>query len=152
MKCLRFLLRACALVIAAFIIAVILFFSYFGFTGAFQRSKQLRTYTDLQIISKNIEKYSSAKPNSSILELNEIIEAHINKLHGGVDEWGMKIQYAVKIDNETIDIIIVSYGRDQQLDVELIRDYFDALPRRSAGAVDADIIFRNGIPISLAGR
>ncbi len=117
--------------------------------GFVRRARQVRTFANLRLASELIEREVELERAASPEARIEGIVRSINK---GRDSWGSPILVAVAPRSGRFSYLLVSKGADRRLDVARVRDYF-AMPQVAIhGAYDADIIFRDGRPVTLAGK
>jgi hypothetical protein len=113
----------------------------------YQRGLQVGTFARMQTIAWKLD-VSIRGGLRSEPELLSVVKSVAN----GRDTWGRKLVLVVRPSPEGVDYVLVSKGRDGKLDLPDFADYF------SVGEVDVrhelsrDIIFRNGTPITNAGK
>lgn len=128
-------------------VGLVLTISYTLYTE-YQRAKQIRTYADLQIISKTIQRERAH--SSELLDLRRIVQS----VRGGVDAWGN----VFLVDQESGPgqaeqrYLVVSVDADGTLDVEDISAYFTTPSRSVAWEFDRDLVFRNGVAVQEASK
>ncbi|HET9225984.1 MAG TPA: hypothetical protein VFR31_04915 [Thermoanaerobaculia bacterium] len=116
---------------------------------SYVRAKQIRTFADLQTICAKIEQMRSQSPH--VLEEPQIAGV-IASVANGRDAWGNPIKFSVRPSGEGLTYVLVSYGSDGKSAVDDFADYFDLPIRRIEGQAAADIVFRDGKPVTSAGK
>jgi hypothetical protein len=116
--------------------------------GAWERAKQLRTYTNMQGIAGRIEELRLAKGDLSDAKVTELIKS----VAEGRDQWGHPFLYRSRVSAAGLSYVLVSFGSDGTSDVKDPDDYF-AMPEEDIdGQAARDIVFRDGRPIANAGK
>lgn len=120
-----------------------------GYMDLHQRSKQVRTFADLQTISTNIEQQRSMMGQLT----SQSVEAVMTSVSDGRDAWDRRFAYDIQsYDDGKTSYVILSFGQDGVLDVNDIDEYFQMEPESVAGNFVRDIVFRDGRPILNAGK
>ena len=114
---------------------------------SYERAKQVRTYTDLQVKALEIEA-ARDRGELTVRRLRELAAKD-----GTVDSWGHEFRLAWRSTGLSVDsYVLLSPGADGELDVDTIDVYFDADVQGVAGKPDSDIVFRDGEAIRNAGK
>jgi hypothetical protein len=120
------------------------------FVDAYQRAKQLRTYTNMQSICGNIRE-SRLEHGGTIDDAT--IEEILQSEAGGFDEWGHRLAYnSRRSEAGAVSYLLVSYGSDGKLDIEKIDGYYWAQPGSVVGHPERDIVFKDDVPLRGAGK
>lgn len=116
--------------------------------GAFQRAKQLRTYTNMQGLAARIEALRSTKGALSDADATELVKS----VAEGRDQWGHPFFYRSRPSEAGLSYVLVSFGSDGKPDVKDLDDYFAVPEEDIDGQVSRDIVFRDGRAIVNAGK
>lgn len=115
----------------------------------YERIRQVRTYADLQTIVARVEAVRSADDETPL-------ESHIasvaKSVADGRDAWGEPFIWQVKETGGGWSYIVGSYGSDSKPDVDNPEKYFDIESEDIGGEAERDIIFRDGEPVTRAGK
>lgn len=118
-----------------------------GFYDAYQRAKQIRTFTDLQTIARRIDQ-SIAEHSVSSAEAEGILK----EVNHGRDAWGNPFIFKSTSIRSKFSYLVISLGSDSQLDVRDSDAYFTVPKCRVHGKSQRDLVFRDGEAITLAGK
>lgn len=111
------------------------------------RGAQIRTFAQLQTISRWIETDENARISASR------IEELVLKSYGGKDYWENEILFDVReAAGGYTEYLLVSTGSDGRLDVSNIVEYYTAEREVIRGQTARDIVFRNGKFVTDAGH
>lgn len=113
---------------------------------ACESRRQLRTFADLQLISRVIEIETAEGQRVTHETIESAIRTVLNQ--DGRDVWGNEIRYLVREQ----DWVLISPGADGELDFESNDTYFAMSPEDIRGQPSRDIVFRNGRYITYAGK
>ncbi len=111
-----------------------------------QRAHQVRSFADLQIISGRVRFLASPEPTDA-----QIIEI-MHSLHNGIDAWGNAYTHSLERREGKTHLILISTGADGSLDLPEPADYLNVSQVDIRGTYDHDIVFIDGLPITLAGK
>jgi len=133
------------------VLAIALALAGCGLYDSFQQvSRQNPTFANIQAMSFAIEAEIEEGGCIVIDRLEEIAERY----NGGRDEWGNEFRFSIHNADDggesRCSYVVLSTGRDGQLDVEKIEDYFSADVASVIGDFDRDIVFRDGQPLTIA--
>lgn len=118
-----------------------------GLSDAYQRAKQVRTYTDLQTLAHRIDQ-GLAEHSLSSAEAENILQ----QVNDGRDAWGNRFIFRSKSDRGKFSYLLISLGSDGRLDVEDADAYFTVPISHVHGNSERDLVFRDGQAVTLAGK
>lgn len=113
------------------------------------RMRQVRTFADLQTVCGKLSNLQNKRGGS--LPADEVA-ALISSVADGKDAWGNAFQYRALAAKQKSSYIVLSYGGDGQADIQDVGGYFFAPNKDVRGNAAADIVFRDGLPLTLAGK
>lgn len=113
------------------------------------RAKQFRTFADLQVMAARLDEAISK--SAGRLDANEASRI-VASINGGRDAWGSQVIVHVESRDERVVYVLVSCGSDRKLDLPKVQDYFFMAPHDIHGQGEKDIVFRDGEPITRAGK
>jgi hypothetical protein len=102
----------------ALALAGLMFFCRCDYT---QGVKQVRSTADLQNITARISTSKSQGPGADV---ERIVAAAVESVHGGKDPWGHPYLWRVRESAKGVSYVVLSTGSDGQLDVPVIDEYF----------------------------
>lgn len=114
----------------------------------YQRARQVRTFTDMQTIVVSIERMRS--PQGELPAKADIL-LEVSKVEQGRDAWGVELLLATRVGESTSSYVLVSFGSDGKPDMSE-DEYFNLERQYSIDDTRQDIVFRDGRPITLAGK
>jgi hypothetical protein len=129
-----------------FISGLTVAFTGCGYYDAYMRAKQLRAYIDLQSLCRSID-----LRNGHALSQKEA-EQIVQTINQGRDSWGTKVIYRSRVKGNKTSYILVSLGSDRKADVADLEEYFESPERSIRDEPWRDLIFRDGQPVTLAGK
>jgi len=80
------------------------------------------------------------------------VNAAVKSIGNGLDAWGHEIRVFSEFDGETNAFVVVSPGRDGKLEFVNPEAYFASSRVDIRGLLDRDIVFRNGLCVTNAGK
>lgn len=113
------------------------------------RAQQLRTYADMQTIVAEVEQIRSSI-SAPLTDLQ--VQTILDSVAQGRDAWGRRLLFRSKPSKAGFSYILVSYGSDGKPDVSSLEEYFKLPESRIQGDGRKDIVFRNGMPVTNAGK
>ena len=119
-----------------------------GFYDGFLRTRQVRSFIYLQEICFDIE---AARKGTSGYISEPKAYSIVNSVHGGRDSWGNKIIFLSNGRRESFEYVAISPGSDGKLE-KTAPEYFSMKTVNIKGSWGADIVFRNGEAVALAGK
>lgn len=134
------------LVVAGVIVGMLALLGIWSFC---RRARQVRTFADMQVLSKII----SAKLKNKIYS-REQLQGIIDSVNGGKDAWGhpFLIEFRQDENSQYPSYVLISTGSDGCLDTKSISTYFDEQPKDVRGHYSEDLVFRDGRSITVAGK
>ena len=136
--------------LALFITVVAACLSIFSFSAwhYVQSAKQIRTYTQMNVISQRIQSENKGAAPKTVER--QLIHKTISHQNGGRDAWGSDFVY---LWDEEGSFILISKGSDKSLDANYEEQHsFTFNTVRIQGQYDHDIIFKDHRPLTLAGK
>jgi hypothetical protein len=118
--------------------------------GRLERIKQVRTVADMQTIVAKIEALRERAP-SAISDTAQT-RSLISSVAGGRDAWGNELLCFTKATATGVSYVLVSMGSDGKSDVADPQDYFTMPERTIHDEPWRDIVFRDGLTITRAGK
>jgi hypothetical protein len=109
--------------------------------------RQLPTFVDMMNICGDLDKLSRGPSGIPPVEARRIILRY----NGGRDRWGTPLIFRQRLAL-TFSYILVSLGSDRKQDVETLDRYFTSPKSDIVYHSERDIVFRNGLPITVASR
>lgn len=109
--------------------------------------QQVKTFANLRIVSEQIER----QKRDGRISRQSILDA-VNRVNGGKDAWGTPILIEIRQERERTRYLLVSRGGDRKLDVATVGDYWEAPETSVQGRRAADIVIRDGRPVTDAGK
>lgn len=121
-----------------------------GACSAYDRIRQMRTFADMQTIVYQLEELRSRDARA----LADPVRVHdvLSRVAAGRDAWGTELIYYRKIAGKNISYVLVSLGSDRKPDAVNPEGYFSMSERIIHDEPWRDIVFRNGQPITRAGK
>jgi hypothetical protein len=116
----------------------------------YQRYKQIETYRLLSLITGQFDRSISDMPAARRRTLARAIISRYAP--GGRDAWGNPIVFYDRETDGRYDYVVVSVGSDGRRDVNEPDDYFRMGATNIHHSPASDIVFRNGLPITEAGK
>ena len=113
------------------------------------RSQQISSYADLQEIRTKVESLPRAP---TVEEWRLQISSAVQSVRGGRDRWGNPFEILVENIEGAPHYIVLSTGADGVRDLNEPEGYFQMSETNIKGAFDRDIVFRDGLAITLAGN
>lgn len=120
-----------------------------GCNGYRQLKEQLPTFANLQDAAIHIERVATetgALPTTE--EARKIVAEH---LEDAKDLWGSEILYVARTSPKQ-SFLLISLGRDRKLDVPDPSVYFGLESTMIVGDLNRDIVFRDGVAVTNAGK
>jgi hypothetical protein len=114
------------------------------------RVRQVRTFTDMQTITGEIEALREREPGS--LGDPSRIRRLVSATAGGRDAWHHKYLFLTKPTRTGLSYVLVSRGSDGKSDVTDPSEYFALSERIIHDEPWRDIVFRDGQPVTRAGK
>ncbi len=138
-------------ILIAAVVMVVFATMLFGLISAVsfcRRARQLRTFVDMQIISRQAE--------MTMREHGKLDEAGLTQaVHSagdGRDAWGNNFILLLDVESDDLRYLLVSRGSDSVLDVANAAEYFEMQEVSIKGNYKRDIVFLNGVPLTIAGK
>lgn len=117
-------------------------------TLSFARAgRQVFTFANMRIIAERLDQAIQAGAHSRS-ELLPIVRS-VNK---GKDGWGRDFILELRASSLGVEYVLISTGSDGRLDLPTTADYFSLTESDVDGQYRRDIVFRNGQPVTLAGK
>ncbi len=118
-------------------------------TEAWRRSQQISTFADLQEIRTRVESLPRAPTwEDWRLQISSVVQS----VRGGRDRWGNPFEILVENIDGAPHYVVLSTGADGVRDLNEPEGYFQMPETNIKGAFDRDIVFRDGLAITLAGN
>jgi hypothetical protein len=135
--------------VAAFTVAAIVLVAYVAvFSWSYyRRALQVRTFADMQVISKKI----SDQVQRGVVSFEELQNTVVS-VNSGRDAWGNDFLLEIRDIDQVLSCVLVSRGSDGNLDVDSLSAYFDAPSDDIRRQYPRDIVFRDGKAITIAGK
>jgi hypothetical protein len=114
------------------------------------RARQVRTFTDMQTITGEIEALREREPGS--LGDPSRIRRLVSATAGGRDAWHHKYLFLTKPTRTGLSYVLVSMGSDGKSDVTDPSEYLALSERIIHDEPWRDIVFRDGQPVTRAGK
>ena len=116
----------------------------------YQRYKQLETYRELSLIAGEMDRTITALPAGRRRDAaQQIIRRWA---HGGRDEWGNTILFFERQSGGRYSFVVLSTGSDGRPDLAAPDGYFALQTKNIHASPSSDIVFRDGLPITEAGK
>ena len=116
----------------------------------YQRYKQLETYRMMSLIAgeadRTIDGVATDKRRSIVLRIVE------RRTQNGRDAWGNPIRFYERRSGMKYEWVIVSCGSDGRPDVKTDSEYFTMREKSIHNIPTSDIVFRDGMPLTEAGK
>jgi hypothetical protein len=109
---------------------------------SYRRVQQVRTFSDMQTIVAKLQQVLAGHAGDP----NELISS----VNGGRDAWGSKFRF-YQTGNRT-HYVLVSWGSDRKPDSADPNQYFSLAVQDIRTQPWRDIVFRDGVPVTLAGK
>lgn len=113
-----------------------------------QLTEQLPTFANLQCSAIEVQKMQRLDMN---LERTNVEKAIVDCFGSAQDVWGNEIQFLISPENPH-SFLLISLGSDGKLDIPDPHFYFNDKPRNIIGQLERDIIFRDGVAVTDAGK
>ncbi len=104
----------------------------------------------MQTIVAKIEEIRTQTPEflSDQAKMHDVI----SRIAGGRDAWRHEFLYLARSTSRGVSYVLVSLGSDGKLDVAQLKEYFNTPEQFIHGMPWKDIVFRDGHPITRAGK
>ena len=112
-----------------------------------RRALQVRTFADMQAISKRISTHLEAGDRSP-----EALQGIVRSVNQGKDAWGSDFILEIRKTDRGFSYLLVSRGSDGQLDVASPAAYFDLQHVDIRRQYAKDLVFRDGAAVTAAGK
>lgn len=139
--------RTTPICVALVVLACLVALGAASLAGVYRRAKQVRTFANMQGISASV----AAAMRDGKMDPAGLL-AIVESVSGGRDSWGNKLVLEVRLLQGERQFVLVSPGSDGLLDYSDIGAYFLLPERDTKGKFEEDIVFRNGRPVTLAGK
>jgi hypothetical protein len=113
----------------------------------YRRALQVSTFAKMQTISAKIASGLKTGRRSP-----EEFRRIVSSVGGGKDSWGNEFLFDMRDTNKGFSYVLISRGSDGRLDLGSPSAYFDLQPCDIQGQYPRDIVFRDGIAITDAGK
>ena len=113
--------------------------------GVVQRTRQVRTYADMQTICAKV---SRARPGDPLRAIQEAAES----VAKGRDAWGNPFVWHVEVRSNNFSYVLISYGSDGRPDLTNEAAYFGLHDYRVRADPRKDIVFVDGESVTDAGK
>ena len=136
-------------------VLAVFFCLIFLFSCRFYRSyqilhKQTPTFANIQAMCLIIDDILEEKSCISVDEMREVSRRY----NEGRDSWGNSYLFSIRETDQAVQCgcsyLVVSMGKDGELDVDNIEEYFDHKEEYVVGELNRDIVFCDGKPILIA--
>jgi len=131
-------------VVAAIALMIIVAVAAWSFR---RRALQVRTFADMQVISKKITAHLEAGDRS-----REALEAVVRSVNQGKDAWGNDFVLQIRDTDQSYSYLLISRGSDGRLDVASAAAYFDLQRVDIRRQYAEDLVFRDGVAVTVAGK
>lgn len=120
-----------------------------GLVDRSDRVKQIRTFTDMTGITSRLED-AKAQHQGRLTD----VEATrlINLVQSGRDRWNYKFIYSSRQVGGSFSYVLISPGSDGRLESQDLEVYFAMAETEIHDDPARDIVFRDGNPVTLAGK
>jgi hypothetical protein len=112
---------------------------------AWNETKQFKTFFRMETVQGRLNRAAATK--HALLTESEAL-AIIRSDNNGVDEWGNELIY----DHSGAHTLLISKGSDGRLDVPDVRRYYSLAEADIREEPAHDIVWRDGLPITLVGK
>lgn len=112
-----------------------------------RRALQVRTFADMQVISKKITAHLEAGDRS-----REALEAIVRSVNQGKDAWGNDFVLQIRDTDQSYRYLLISRGSDGRLEVASPAAYFDLQRVDIRRQYAEDLVFRDGVAVTVAGK
>lgn len=131
-------------VVAAIALMIIVAVAAWSFR---RRALQVRTFADMQVISKKITAHLEAGDRS-----REALEAVVRSVNQAKDAWGNDFVLQIRDTDQSYSYLLISRGSDGRLDVASAAAYFDLQRVDIRRQYAEDLVFRDGVAVTVAGK
>lgn len=131
-------------VVAAIALMIIVAVAAWSFR---RRALQVRTFADMQVISKKMTAHLEAGDRS-----REVLEGIVRSVNQGKDAWGNDFVLQIRDMDQRHSYLLISRGSDGRLDVASPAAYFDLQRVDIRRQYAEDLVFRDGVAVTLAGK
>jgi hypothetical protein len=131
-------------VVAAIALMIIVAVAAWSFR---RRALQVRTFADMQVLSKKITAHLEAGDRS-----REALEAVVRSVNQGKDAWGNDLVLQIRDTDQSYSYLLISRGSDGRLDVASAAAYFDLQRVDIRRQYAEDLVFRDGVAVTVAGK
>jgi hypothetical protein len=116
----------------------------------YQRYRQLETYRMMSLITGEVDRsIDRIPPAQRASAVQQIINRHAKN---GKDAWGNPILFYEQQKMNSYHYAIVSLGSDGRADFDGSAQYFVVSRKSIHNTPSSDIVFRDGLPITEAGK
>jgi hypothetical protein len=133
-----------ALVIAIAVMIIVAVAAALSFR---RRALQVRTFADMQVISRKITAHLQTGDRS-----REALEALVRSVNQGKDAWGNDFVLQIRDTDQGYSYLLISPGSDGRLDVASAAAYFDLERVDIRRQYANDLVFRDGVAVTMAGK
>jgi hypothetical protein len=110
-----------------------------------QLTRQLPTFANMKSVAREIQRIRERDGSIS----DEAALAVVRRINDGRDEWGHRLVYASKAE-PVFSFVLISPGEDGVFERDAPELYFDAPREDIIGRLERDIVFRDGVPVTIA--
>jgi hypothetical protein len=129
---------------------VLILLTYLVACSDLDRIRQIRTVADMQTIIAKIEQIRANDPEFPTDSAK--VRKVISSIAGGRDAWRHEFLYLARPTSRGVSYVLVSLGSDGKLDVAQLTAYFNTPEQVIHDMPWKDIVFRDGHPITRAGK
>lgn len=114
---------------------------------SYDSSRQQGTFAYLQYLSLHVEELIE----EGGFDIEEV-RRYVATVRDGQDSWGNEVMVFWLREGDEFSYVLVSPGRDGDLDYQDVEEYFTKGPEDVTGDYDRDIVFRDGEPIVYSSK
>lgn len=112
-----------------------------------RRALQVRTFADMQVISKKITAHLEGGDRS-----REALQGIVRSINQGKDAWENDFVLEIRETDQGFRYVLISHGSDGRLDVASPATYFDLQRVDIRRQYAEDLVFRDGTAVTVAGK
>ena len=116
----------------------------------YQRYKQLETHRMLSLMAGEMDRTLTDLPAARRRDAAQRII--LRYASGGRDAWGKTILFYERESGGRYQFVVLSTGSDGRPDIAAPAGYFALAPRTIHASPASDIVFRDGLPVTEAGK
>lgn len=130
------------------VVFAIMLFGLVSAISFYRRARQLRTFVDMEFISRHVEMMVREHGKLDEADLTQAIHS----VGDGRDAWGNEFILLLDVESDDLRYLLISRGSDGFLDVADVGEYFEMQKANIKEDYKRDIVFLNGVPLTNAGK